>query len=81
MAVYTKLNEKEIQSIINDYPIGNLIQFKGIQDGIENTNYFIKTKKGKFILTIFENRVNFFYYLNNFNRFIRTYIKNIVIIF
>ena len=53
MAVYTKLNEKEIQSIINDYPIGNLVQFKGIQEGIENTNYFIKTKNGKFILTIF----------------------------
>ena len=58
MAVYTKLNEKEIQSIINNYPIGNLIQFKEIQEGIENTNYFIKTKKGKFILTIFENRVD-----------------------
>ncbi len=58
MAVYTKLNEKEIQSIINDYPIGDFIQFKGIQEGIENTNYFIRTKKGKFILTIFENRVD-----------------------
>ena len=58
MAVYTKLNEKEIQSIINDYPIGDLVQFKGIQEGIENTNYFIRTKKGKFILTIFENRVD-----------------------
>ena len=58
MAVYTKLNEKEIQSIIKGYPIGNLIQFKGIQEGIENTNYFIRTKKGKFILTIFENRVD-----------------------
>ena len=58
MAVYTKLNGKEIQSIIKDYPIGNLIQFKGIQEGIENTNYFIRTKKGKFILTIFENRVD-----------------------
>ena len=71
MAVYTKLNEKEIQSIINDYPIGNLVQFKGIQEGIENTNYFIRTKKGKFILTIFENRVDtkeipFFINLMNF---------------
>ena len=81
MAVYTKLNKEEIILILSDYPIGKLIEFQGIQDGIENTNYFIKTKKGKFILTIFENRVNFFYYLNNFNRFIRTYIKNIVIIF
>ena len=58
MAVFTKLNEIDILSIISDYPLGNLIQFKGIEEGIENTNYFIKTKKGKFILTIFENRVD-----------------------
>ena len=57
MAVYTKLNEKEIQSIINNYPIGNLIQFKGIQEGIENTNYLLKSKNNKYILTIFEKRV------------------------
>ena len=58
MAVYTKLNEKDILNILSDYTIGYLIQFEGIEDGIENTNYFIKTNKGKFILTIFENRVN-----------------------
>ena len=58
MAVYTKLTKEDIIFILSDYPIGNLIEFQGIQDGIENTNYFIKTKKGKFILTIFENRVN-----------------------
>ena len=71
MAVYTKLNEIDILSIISNYPLGNLIQFKGIEEGIENTNYFIKTKKGKFILTIFENRVDtkeipFFINLMNF---------------
>lgn len=58
MAVYTKLSNQEILDIVNNYPIGQLIQFKGIKEGIENTNYFIKTKTGKFILTIFENRVN-----------------------
>ena len=58
MAVYTKLNKEEIILILSDYPIGELIEFQGIQDGIENTNYLIKTKKGKFILTIFENRVD-----------------------
>jgi len=71
LAVYTKLNEIDILSIISDYPLGSLIQFKGIEEGIENTNYFIKTKKGKFILTIFENRVDtkeipFFIDLMNF---------------
>ena len=54
MAVYTKLNEKEIQSIINNYPIGNLIQFKEIQEGIENTNYKITTNHHDYILTVFE---------------------------
>ena len=58
MAVYTKLSNQEISAIVNDYAIGQLIQFKGIKQGIENTNYFIKTKTGKFILTIFENRVD-----------------------
>ena len=58
MAVYTTLSKEDIILILSDYPIGNLVEFQGIQEGIENTNYFIKTKKGKFILTIFENRVD-----------------------
>ena len=58
MAVYTQLNSNEVLSIINQYKIGELIEYNGIQEGIENTNYYIKTTYGKFILTIFENRVN-----------------------
>ena len=57
MAVYTKLNEIDILSIINDYSLGNLLQFKGIEEGIENTNYFLSVEKKKFILTIYEKRV------------------------
>jgi len=57
MAVYTKFNEKQIKSILSFYSIGNLDSFKGIKDGIENTNYFLLVNKKKYILTIYEKRV------------------------
>ena len=57
MAVYTKINTKEIKYIEKNYNIGKIIDFTGIKKGIENTNYLIKTKNKKFILTIFERRV------------------------
>ena len=58
MAVYTKLTEEEIKSFFSKYDLGNLLNYKGIKEGIENTNYFIQTEKGKFILTLYEKRVN-----------------------
>ncbi len=57
MAVYTKINSKEINYIEKNYSIGKIINFTGIKKGIENTNYIIHTKNKKFILTIFEKRV------------------------
>ena len=57
MAVYTKLIKKDISSLINNYQINKVEKFKGIKKGIENTNYLLKTKQNKFILTIFEKRV------------------------
>ena len=57
MAVYTKINKKEISYINNKFEIG-IINFKGIKQGIENTNYLLKSKNNKFILTIFEKRVS-----------------------
>ena len=58
MAVYTKLNEKDIKDILSNYSIGKLEKFSGIKEGIENTNYLIETDKGRYILTIYEKRVN-----------------------
>ena len=58
MAVYTKINQTEIKIIENKFNIGKILSFTGIKKGIENTNYLIKSKKGKYILTIFEKRVN-----------------------
>ena len=58
MAVYTKLNQEQVSNILLNYKLGNLKKFEGIKEGIENTNYFIETEKGKYILTIYERRVN-----------------------
>ena len=57
MAVYTKLNDHKIKKILSYYNLGKLDQFKGIEEGIENTNYFLTVEKKKFILTIYEKRV------------------------
>ena len=58
MAVYTRINEKEISYINTKFKIDKIINFKGIKQGIENTNYLLKSKNNKFILTIFEKRVS-----------------------
>ena len=58
MAIYTKLDKGEVISIISNYNLGNMKNYKGIKEGIENTNYLVETDKGKFILTIYEKRVN-----------------------
>ena len=57
MAVYTKFNRDKIEKILSYYDLGKLDQFKGIEEGIENTNYFLSADKKKFILTIYEKRV------------------------
>ena len=57
MAVYTKINNKQIKFIEKKYNIGKIINYSGIKKGIENTNFLLKTKKNKYILTIYEKRV------------------------
>ena len=57
MAVYTKIVNKDISYINKKFEIEKIKSFKGIKQGIENTNYLLKSKNEKFILTIFEKRV------------------------
>ena len=57
MAVFTKINKKDIFNIQNFFNIGKIISYRGIKEGIENTNYLISTRRQKFILTRFEKRV------------------------
>ena len=57
MAYYTKINKLEFKKYLENYSLGDLKHFKGIEEGIENTNYFFKTKSRKCILTIYENKI------------------------
>ncbi len=57
MAVYTNINKKDLSFINSKFETHKFISFKGIKQGIENTNYLLKSKDEKFILTIFEKRV------------------------
>ena len=57
MAIYTKVSRLHINSIERKFNLGKIISFKGIKKGIENTNYLLKTKNNKYILTIFGKRV------------------------
>jgi homoserine kinase type II len=58
MAVYTSVDEAALSAFLRDYPIGPALSFKGIADGVENSNYLIETEKGRFILTLYEKRVS-----------------------
>ena len=57
MAIYTKISKKDVIPIEKKFSIGKIVLFKGIKKGIENTNYLLKTRNKKYILTIFEKRV------------------------
>ena len=57
MAVYTKISRKDISLINKKFNFEKFKTFKGIKQGIENTNYLLKSKNKKFILTLFEKRV------------------------
>jgi homoserine kinase type II len=57
MAVYTEVSDEELTSFITSYGLGDLLSFKGIAEGVENTNYIVHTTQGPFILTLYEKRV------------------------
>jgi len=54
MSVYTKIEPEELKNFLNHYNLGDLIDYNGINAGIENTNYFVSTSSGEFVLTLFE---------------------------
>ncbi|MFN3212325.1 MAG: homoserine kinase [Henriciella sp.] len=58
MAVYTNVSDDELAQFLTEYEIGEAIAFKGIAEGVENSNYYLETTAGRFILTLFEKRAN-----------------------
>jgi len=58
MAVYTEVSDDELRAFVAQYDIGAPIAFKGIAEGVENSNYLLQTDRGFYILTLYEKRVN-----------------------
>ena len=57
MAVYTEVSDEEMAAFLAEYDIGELVSAKGIAEGVENSNYLIRTTRDLFILTLYEKRV------------------------
>jgi len=57
MAVYTDVSDEELQQFLAGYDIGALLAYKGIAEGVENSNFLLHTSAGFFILTLYEKRV------------------------
>src|SRR5437899_5254140 len=57
MAVYTDVAAEELTAFLAGYDIGELLAYKGIAEGVENSNFLVHTRKGNFILTLYEKRV------------------------
>ena len=58
MAVYTDISEAELGAFLQGYDLGGLLSYKGIAEGVENTNYLLHTEHGSSFLTLFEKRVD-----------------------
>ena len=58
MAVYTDIGDEELGRFLDQYDLGQLLSFAGIAEGVENSNYLLRTDKANYILTLYEKRVN-----------------------
>ncbi|WP_028466829.1 homoserine kinase [Nisaea denitrificans] len=58
MAVYTSISDEDLASFLADYDIGDPLSFSGIAEGVENSNFMVRTTTGTYILTLYEKRVN-----------------------
>jgi homoserine kinase type II len=58
MAVYTEVTDDALRDYLSAYDIGEVVAFRGIAEGVENSNYMLRTTTGDFILTLYEKRVD-----------------------
>lgn len=58
MAVYTEVTDEALEAFLDLYDIGRMVAFRGIAEGVENSNYGLRTTQGDFILTLYERRVD-----------------------
>ncbi|HEY1414363.1 MAG TPA: homoserine kinase [Caulobacteraceae bacterium] len=58
MAVYTEVSDAELEAFLAGYDLGRPLSFKGVAEGVENSNYMLESEAGRFILTLYERRVN-----------------------
>src|SRR5919201_1991588 len=57
MAVYTEVPDDDLERFVGTYDLGEVLSFKGIAEGVENSNYLLRAERGAFILTLYEKRV------------------------
>lgn len=57
MAVYTEVSDEDLSAFIAEFDVGPVVSCKGIAEGVENSNYLVHTRTGRFILTLYEKRV------------------------
>ena len=57
MAVYTDVSDDELKAFVAAYDLGEVLSFQGIAEGVENSNFAVRTSRGSFILTLYEKRV------------------------
>jgi len=58
MAVYTEVSDEAVAAFLADYEIGSIVAFRGIAEGVENSNFSLRTTGGDYILTLYEKRVD-----------------------
>ena len=54
MAVFTEVSEQQARDLLSQLSMGEFVSLTGISSGIENTNYFLTTTQGEYVLTLFE---------------------------
>jgi homoserine kinase type II len=58
MAVYTEVTDDALAAFLAEYDLGTMVAFRGIAEGVENSNYSLRTTSGDYILTLYEKRVD-----------------------